>query len=243
MTRERRVFRRTRVLRDVEVRPVASGKPDPEQKRQHGRMVDIGCGGMLALVDEPLDVGTRCSVQIESESPTLGPQQARGDVRSSRPADDGSLVGIAFDQPMLALSAVASSKLAIETPKPESKPAPLVLVVDDEHHVRRMLDRFVSQRGYRVQTAADAIEALELMRKELPQLMLLDIRLPGVSGLQLLELMRSEGLRVGAIWAISGYVSDGDAMTALKLGATDFINKPFDLDHLDWSLRLHEPIL
>ena len=235
---ERRVYRRTRVLREVEVRTNAE---DAAKATHQGRMVDLSCGGLLAVVDEPVDVGTRCSVEISGIDAKQEPLHASGDVRSSRKRGGGNLVGIAFDEPMISLGDVRENGGADLSP--EKRPKPLVLIIDDEPSVRTVLDRFVSRRGYRVQTAADAIEALEAMRKELPGLLMLDLRLPGVTGLQLLELMRSEGLKVGAIWAISGYATDREALTALQLGATDFINKPFDLDHLDWSLRLHEPTL
>ena len=63
------------------------------------------------------------------------------------------------------------------------------------------------------------------------------------SGVQLLETMSAEGLRVPNIWAMSAYVSDEEALAALSLGAGEFINKPFDLDHLDFTLQLLSPML
>ena len=67
--------------------------------------------------------------------------------------------------------------------------------------------------------------------------------MPGISGVQLLETMNTEGLRVPNIWAMSGYVTDEEALAALSLGASEFLNKPFDLDHLDFSLQLLMPMM
>ena len=117
------------------------------------------------------------------------------------------------------------------------------LVVDDESGVRHVLQRFLEGRGLQVETAAGATEALEALLKQEPALMMLDLKMPGISGVQLLESMNAEGLRVPVIWAMSGYVADEEALAALSLGAAEFINKPFDLDHLNYSLQLLAPIL
>jgi CheY-like chemotaxis protein len=63
--------------------------------------------------------------------------------------------------------------------------------------------------------------------------------MPGINGLQVLRSIRDEGLEAGRIWAMSGYASNDDARQALRLGASDFINKPLDLKYLEWSMQLH----
>jgi DNA-binding response OmpR family regulator len=92
-----------------------------------------------------------------------------------------------------------------------------------------------------VYPAGDADEAIAAIKRESPLLMLLDLKMPKVSGMQLLERLQDYGLSVPHIWAMSGYVSDEDSLRALELGAATFFGKPFDLDFLDDSLRLLAP--
>jgi len=241
----RRIYRRTRVQRTVEIEPAKAARRSrwpllfkASGQRASGDLVDIGCGGLCAEVDAALEVGTPCDVRIFGSEGRV--QRARGTVRSVRGDNPSKLVGIAFHEPVLALGDPA---------RPAAKPPfdenlrPQVLVVDDEPSVRSLLERFLEVRSLDVKTARDADEALDRLRREQPALMLLDLKMPGISGIQLLEDMHAEGLRVPNIWAMSAYVSDEDALAALSLGAAEFINKPFDLDHLDFSLQLLGPLL
>lgn len=67
-----------------------------------------------------------------------------------------------------------------------------VLIVEDEARIREFIEVNLSARGYRVETAATAEQALELIRQTLPDVLLLDMRLPGISGLALLDILRDE---------------------------------------------------
>ncbi len=113
--------------------------------------------------------------------------------------------------------------------------APRVLVVDDDSHVCEMLDRFLSQRGFDVQTAADGEEALRSVPTYHPDVVLLDIRMPKVDGIQALEKNVEGGFDCGVIM-ISGEADLDVAKNTLTMGAADFIYKPFDLDYLETSL-------
>ncbi len=248
---ERRVHRRTQVQRRIEIRsldgPSSRSKwmraagPSPADTASTtapGRLIDIGCGGMCGLVDQTLEIGVPCEVRIHGTGGEV--QETKGEVRNLRRSDEGHLVGVSFEEPLVALGNTAR-----RGPKVVQDHAikPLVLVVDDEPGVRAVLDRFLSQRGLRVFPAVDADEALQAIKHERPALMMLDLKMPKVSGLELLELLRRIGITVPNIWAMSGYVSDEDALKALQLGADEFFNKPFDLDHIDYTLGLLAPML
>jgi CheY-like chemotaxis protein len=241
----RRIYRRTRVQRTVEIEPARTARRSrwslpfkASEGRAAGELVDIGCGGLCAAVDAALELGTPCSVHIFGAEGRV--QRTRGTVRNVRGDNGLKLVGIAFHEPVLALG---DPTRIIANPPFDDSVRPQVLVVDDEPSVRSLLERFLEVRGLRVTTARDADEALDRLRAEQPALMLLDLKMPGISGIQLLEDMHAEGLRVPNVWAMSAYVSDEDALAALSLGAAEFINKPFDLDHLDFSLQLLGPLL
>jgi len=107
-----------------------------------------------------------------------------------------------------------------------------VLIVDDEKEVREGLSAYLSKKGCEVSTASDAEEALEKLDELLPDLALVDLKLPGKDGLELVR----EANRVHApttFVMISGYGNIQKAVKATRLGARDFIEKPLDMDKLD----------
>jgi two-component system, NtrC family, nitrogen regulation response regulator NtrX len=102
---------------------------------------------------------------------------------------------------------------------------PTVLVVDDEPNIRRMLCQLLEAEGYRTVQAADADGALRAAEAEGPDVVLLDLVLPGAAGLDLLERLRSVAPRVPVVM-MSGRASLSDAVRATKLGAFHFLEKP-----------------
>ncbi|MFQ5743928.1 MAG: response regulator [Acidobacteriota bacterium] len=112
------------------------------------------------------------------------------------------------------------------------------LVADDEPQICELLSEFLSRRGYEVTTALDGEEALSALRREKPDLFLLDLYMPELDGLGLLRKICDESLDAGTIWTMTGMGDDDAARASLRLGATDFFTKPVDLRHLDWRLRL-----
>lgn len=228
---ERRVFRRTDLMQVVEIAPLKNGGDTVR-----GELVNVGCGGILARVDRVLQPDTSCGVRIVPGEKDVEPVFTRGVVLRARRTERGDFVAIEFDERIDVLRSRSGGQLSGH---PFRLLPSRVLVVDDEETIRRLLEKFLDHRGCDVDTASDGAEALASLRREQPDMLLLDIRMPKVDGLQVLRAIRQEGLRVGPIWAISGYASDEGAKEALRLGAADFLNKPLDLRYLDWSLKLH----
>jgi two-component system response regulator AtoC len=106
-----------------------------------------------------------------------------------------------------------------------------ILVVDDENLIRWTLEQHLVKEGYEVATADSAEKGMELIASELPDLILLDNRLPEMTGIEMLEKLnvQESGLMVIMITAY-GLVET--AVKAMKLGAYDYISKPFNLDEL-----------
>ncbi len=103
-----------------------------------------------------------------------------------------------------------------------------ILLVDDDALLRRSLAFNLEQAGYRVSTAANAEDALALSQRDLPDLVLLDIGLPGMDGLDALRHFQEQmGLPVIFVTARRREL---DQVLGLELGADDYITKPFDLD-------------
>jgi CheY-like chemotaxis protein len=233
---ERRVFRRADVSRPLQFE-ILSGSDNSPIAQIEGETVNIGCGGISAKIRGQIIPGSACRVRIWDAAESTEPDEVEGEIRWVEPLADGAFVGIAFE-----------SRLdAMRQPWPLDEPAELpamlpqrVLVADDEPEIRELLARFLARLGCEVDTAANGEEALESMRREKPDILLLDLRMPRLDGLGVLEQIRNENLEVGPIWAISGYASDHEAERAMHLGATDFINKPLDLQYLEWSLTMSQ---
>jgi len=113
---------------------------------------------------------------------------------------------------------------------------PRVLIVDDEQVVCDLLRDELTERGYLCTTVLSGDDALARLATEDFDVSLLDIRLPGMSGMEVLSKLRSECPGTVAIMLTA--VNDIDtAVEAMKLGASDYIVKPFDLDRVDTSVR------
>lgn len=111
-----------------------------------------------------------------------------------------------------------------------------VLVVDDEDSIRQALERFVTRLGYRAVTARDGITALERVAQNHFDLMLCDVRMPGVSGVELVPRVLERDPDV-AILMLTAVDEPRTAVECLKLGAYDYLIKPVDLDELELAMR------
>jgi DNA-binding response OmpR family regulator len=106
-----------------------------------------------------------------------------------------------------------------------ASPTANVLVVDDEPVVRDVLGRYLAREGFAVQEAEDGEAALAAIRAEAPQVVVLDLMLPRLSGLDVLKLVRLESDLPVII--LSARVSEEERVTGLRLGADDYIVKPY----------------
>lgn len=106
-----------------------------------------------------------------------------------------------------------------------------ILIVDDEPHLPHQLARYLGKHGYEVVTAADGDAGLCELQKNTIDLLLLDVRLPGKSGLEILEELRKTDVDLPVIM-LTAYGDVQTAVTAMKLGASDYLIKGFDLTEL-----------
>ncbi|MCF8043071.1 MAG: sigma-54 dependent transcriptional regulator [Desulfarculaceae bacterium] len=111
-----------------------------------------------------------------------------------------------------------------------------VLIVDDEPSIRSSLGGILSDEGYEVSQAPDGESALALLEQEVPDIMLLDVWLPGIDGLQVLERVKKRLPELPVVM-ISGHGTVETAVKATRLGAYDFIEKPLDMDKILLAVR------
>ncbi len=117
-----------------------------------------------------------------------------------------------------------------------SDPVTSILLVDDEEDIRDVLDIALRDKGYTVYTAQDGKEALEIFEKRRPPVILTDIKMPGMDGIELLKIIKRENPETEVIM-ITGHGDMGLAVESLKNEATDFITKPINVDALDIALK------
>ncbi|MFY9572776.1 MAG: response regulator, partial [Blastocatellia bacterium] len=108
---------------------------------------------------------------------------------------------------------------------------PRILIVEDEAPMCELLTSFFSEKAYTVDTAPDGEHALVCLEEQDYALVITDIKLPGVSGLELLARIRVDWPEVAVI-IMTAFSSISSAVEAMKLGAEDYIGKPFQLDEL-----------
>lgn len=111
-----------------------------------------------------------------------------------------------------------------------------LLVVDDEPSMREFLEIMLSQEGYQVRTASTGEEGIKAYRAEEPDLVLTDVKMPGMSGLDLIREIHSLD-PAAPIIAITAYASADDAIRAVREGAYDYLSKPFQIEDLRIIIR------
>ncbi len=108
-----------------------------------------------------------------------------------------------------------------------------ILVVDDEADIVALVAYHLARNGYRVSTAGSGDEALETARREQPSVIVLDLMLPGLSGLEVLERLRADAsTRDIAVIMLTARREEQDRIAGLSLGADDYLTKPFSPQEL-----------
>lgn len=115
-------------------------------------------------------------------------------------------------------------------------PDPKILVVDDEPPIRRLLKTALTAQSWRVEEAADGLEALDFLRRSKVDLIVLDLGLPGLEGLDVIRRLREVG-NVTPIIVLSSRGDEKGKVAALDLGADDYVTKPFGVEELAARIR------
>ncbi|MCT9077549.1 response regulator transcription factor [Streptomyces fulvoviolaceus] len=111
-----------------------------------------------------------------------------------------------------------------------------VLLAEDDRAIRHALERALTLEGYRVTAVADGVEALAQAHKTPPDVLVLDVMMPGIDGLQVCRVLRAEGDRT-PILMLTALVETADRIAGLDAGADDYVVKPFDVEEVFARLR------
>jgi two-component system, OmpR family, KDP operon response regulator KdpE len=115
-------------------------------------------------------------------------------------------------------------------------PPPKVLVIDDEPPIRKLLRMGLSAHGYEILEAPNGRVSLELLEQKKPDLVILDLGLPDMQGLELLRMIRARNEGVPIV-VLSSRGDEASKVQALDLGADDYVTKPFGMDELLARMR------
>jgi putative two-component system response regulator len=125
-----------------------------------------------------------------------------------------------------------------ETDSDSARPSGTVLVVDDSEPNRRLLERMLRQRGYRVVLASSGSEAMASVRRDPPDIVVTDLRMPDGDGLDLCRMMKvATTTRLIPVVIMTGSIETGDRIRAIEAGADDFVAKPIDQAELTARVR------
>lgn len=111
-----------------------------------------------------------------------------------------------------------------------------ILIVDDEPPIRRFLKTALGAQDYRVEEAGDGETALEFLKRNPVDLVILDLGLPGMDGLEVIQRLREEGSTMPII-ILSSRDDEAGKVAALDLGADDYVSKPFGMEELSARIR------
>lgn len=106
-----------------------------------------------------------------------------------------------------------------------------ILVVDDEEDLRLLLTESLRREGFQAAAASSGREALALVEQEPPDLIVLDLVMPEMDGIETLRRLRERGVRAKVV-VLTAYGTAQQTREAMALGVSEFIGKPFDLDRL-----------
>ena len=121
---------------------------------------------------------------------------------------------------------------AQQVPAGEQRDQAKILVVEDDCDIRKILEIFLGEKGFRVKVAESGPRALEMLAEEPIDLILSDVRMPGMSGLDLLRHLKERDPEIQLV-LMSAYSSVKDAVEAIQLGAADYVEKPIDFRRLE----------
>lgn len=108
---------------------------------------------------------------------------------------------------------------------------PTILIIDDEDHMRWVVNKALTKENYRIIEAPDGETGLKIVAAETPDLVLLDLRMPGMDGISVLKQIKHDFPKIPVI-VITAHGTIETAIESMKQGASDYITKPFDIDEL-----------
>ncbi|MFS0783884.1 response regulator [Bacillus sp. 1P06AnD] len=116
-----------------------------------------------------------------------------------------------------------------------------ILIVDDQYGIRVLLNEVFQKEGYQTYQAANGVQALEIVEKDAPDLVLLDMKIPGMDGIEILKRMKAKDQGIAVI-IMTAYGELDMIQKAKDLGAITHFAKPFDIDDIRQAVKTYLPL-
>jgi DNA-binding response OmpR family regulator len=126
---------------------------------------------------------------------------------------------------------------AVQGMPAESEAGQSILIVDDEEMIRGLLTKFLTRKGYRVRAARNGEEALAMVEQETPRIVILDMYMPGMNGVEVLRRLRARHY-TGGVVALTASQDEQLLQQTLDLGSVDVMGKPVDLERLELVVQV-----
>ncbi|RJX74465.1 response regulator [Vibrio sinensis] len=230
----------------VRIQVVDTGQGIPAEQLEHIFEPLIQAGGDASRYHQGAGLGLTISrqlIELMNGSLYVSSQPMVGTTFSfTLPIADPALVEQAnhTESPHFKAPDLNSLELVDSSALPENPDGPLLLIVDDEPVNLRVLDSFLRIEGYRVLTAKDGNEALQLVEDSKPELLLLDIMMPGMSGYDVCkELRQSYNHAELPIIMLTALNQTDDRLRGFDVGANDYLSKPFNKHELAARISTH----
>ena len=133
--------------------------------------------------------------------------------------------------------AAINYEVEISRPMAEQTKSPKILVVDDESNILDVVELYLLREGYKVYRAADGATALSLYAEQKPDLVILDVMLPQLDGMEVLRRLRAQGPQAAPVIMLTAKSQEEDKLTGLESGADDYITKPFSPNELSMRVK------
>ena len=194
-----------------------------------GRELLLVAGRANGTFDDVALAQTGLSDRVRRYVDVLVAREVPGD------AEEAVALGKDVEDPLADLQLGLVDRFPAAIPIPVAIPAPAVaatlLVVDDDDRSSRLLEGYLLPEGYRVQTARDGPAGLALARQEVPDVILLDVKMPEMDGVEVLQKAKEILPEINVIM-MTAYATVETAVEAMKIGALDYLVKPFDPETL-----------
>lgn len=214
-----------------------------EDDRVEMKVIDTGCGipaSHLARVFDPFfttkpgGIGTGLGLSVSHSII----QRHCGTVEVHSQPGHGTTFRIVLPRDPRVTGQPSETPAAMVIDLARSMASPSILVVDDDHAVCQMLAQFLVDHGYQATTAYSGPEALALASAETPDLVLLDLRMPGMDGVECLRQLKAQTPQV-PVMMVTAVDDELVAARCIELGATEYLVKPVSLEQLRATLTKH----
>jgi len=224
---------------DLSVSPMASVGRELQEKIFRGLSTDVSRSGMRLRIRErdllqlPPGLMVRLAISLPRSWGTLRCLGELRDIAEAKEDPAAVCLGVEFAESAASQTRILERFLSEGG---EDGVGEKILIVDDEEQIRELLREFLTGAGYEVAVAANGEEALEVAQRERPDLILLDIRMPELDGVETCVRLKSHD-KTRSIPIIIATAFGDTLAEALDAGADDFVNKPFQLEEIGLRIK------